>query len=597
MKNNLKTIINIIKELLYIFDRKQKFMIIGVFIVIILSSVLELLGVTAILPFIQAILTPEELLQNPFVSPFVEMFDINSSKGLMLFCGLGIILLYILKNLFMIFSYYIQFSFSTEVQKELSVKMLKSYMSRPYSYFLSANSSEIIRGCETDTISVYVILSNIFGIITEGLTILLIAGFIIYTDATTAAATLVLMVIVLLGMIVIFKPIAKEAGREYRTAIAHKNQAIYQSVVGVKEIFVMHRKNLFLKGYEDAADKARRAQRIEGVFSHFPDRIIEGICVSGLIGIICIRLTLDENMVDFIPKLATFAMAAFKALPSIGKIISRINGTVYYRLGLANVYSIIRDADEYEKNYIQYANMYNAIDEPDDIQFCNSLKVKDIIWQYDNQNTPILTGASLEIKKGEAVALIGASGSGKTTMADIILGLLRPQKGNVLLDGVDVYAMPKTWAHIVGYVPQSVFLMDDTVRNNIAFGLAAETIDDNKIWEALERAQLKEFIESIPDGLDTIVGERGVKFSGGQRQRVAIARALYNNPDILILDEATAALDKDTESAVMEAIDALQGTITMIIVAHRLTTIRNCDKIYEIVGGKAVLRNREEVLE
>ena len=214
-------------------------------------------------------------------------------------------------------------------------------------------------------------------------------------------------------------------------------------------------------------------------------------------------------------------------------------------------------------------------------------------FSYESRDLTVLSNLNMTIKKGTSVAFIGSSGAGKTTLADIILGLLTPQSGYVHMDGKDVYAMPEQWAQIIGYVPQNVFLIDDTVRNNVAFGL--QDVDDQLIWEALEGAQLKEFIEALPYGLDTIVGERGVKFSGGQRQRIAIARALYNNPRILVLDEATSALDNDTENAVMEAVEALQGKMTLIIVAHRLTTIRNCDKIYEIKKGKAILRDKAEV--
>lgn len=301
-------------------------------------------------------------------------------------------------------------------------------------------------------------------------------------------------------------------------------------------------------------------------------------------------------MIDFIPNLAAFAMAAFKILPSIGKLANRVTGIVYCRPGLENTYRNIAEANQYAEAMRQYIINNSENDgQTENLQFTDCLTVDHVLWQYENQKAPVLTDAFLSIKKGESVALIGASGAGKTTLSDIILGLLRPYSGTIRMDGVDVYTMLRQWAHIVGYVPQSVYLIDDTVRNNIAFGINEEIIQDKDIWDALEKAQLKRFVESLPYGLDTIVGERGVKFSGGQRQRIAIARALYSKPDILVLDEATAALDNETESAVMESIDALQGQITMIIVAHRLTTIKNCDKIYEIKDGVAIERSKEQI--
>lgn len=596
MKNNIKTVFDIIKELMYILNKKQKNYTAAVMVVIMISSLFELLGVTAILPFVQAVLTPDKIFASRYARPFVETFHITTAKGLMLLCGTGIIILYLVKNAYILFSYYIQYDFATRVQKELSIKTLRAYMSRPYSYFLNVNSSEILRGCSSDTASVYNILAYLFTIVTEIITMILIGSFIIYTEPGTAMGILLLMCVVMLGMIMIFKPAAKRAGNESRTAEALKGKAIYQAVSGIKEIYVMQRKKLFVEEYENASDIARKAQRTNSFITNSPDRIIEGICVSGLVGIICIRLFMDDNMIDFVPKLAAFAMAAFKVLPSIGKITSRINGLVYSRPGLANVYKVMKEADEYDRYYAQYAKEHGEVKESDELQFMHQLEIRNVSWQYENQKAPVLENTMLEIKKGQSIALIGASGAGKTTLADIILGLLRPQKGTVLMDGIDVYAMPKTWARIIGYVPQSVFLIDDTVRNNIAFGLPKDTIQDELIWDALERAQLKGFIEGLPQGLDTIVGERGVKFSGGQRQRIAIARALYNRPKILILDEATAALDNETETAVMESIDALQGQITMVIVAHRLTTIRNCDKIYEIRDGQAVERDKKEVL-
>lgn len=594
MKKNIETILCILKELNYILTSKQKREVASLVIVLIISSLFELLGVTAILPFVQVILTPEKLFHNERVRPIIDLFGITRPQDLMLLFGIGIMLLYIIKNAYMIFGYYVQYNFATKVQKELSVKMLRSYMSRPYTYFLDVNSAEILRGCSTDTSNVYNILDYLCGIVTETLAMVMIGSFIIYTDPTIALGCLLLMGIVMLGMIVLFKPASKKAGNKFWAASALKSKAIYQAVSGVKEIYVLQRKNLFLRAYEESSETLRKAQRTNSLLNSCPERIIEGICVSGLIGIVCVRLVANDNMAEFVPKLAMFAMAAFKLLPSIGKITSRINGLVFCRTSLASVYSIIKEADEFEREHIQYVQNHGDIKESPDLQFDNKLTIQDIVWKYANQNAPVLNGTSLEIEKGQSVALIGASGAGKTTLADIILGLLHPQQGSICMDGMDVYAMPITWAHIVGYVPQAVFLTDDTVRNNVAFGLLENEIDDMRIWNALERAQLKGFVESLPKGLDTIVGERGIKFSGGQKQRIAIARALYNEPEILILDEATAALDNETELAVMESIEALQGQITMIIVAHRLTTIRKCDVIYEIRDGMAVKLDKEQ---
>ena len=228
------------------------------------------------------------------------------------------------------------------------------------------------------------------------------------------------------------------------------------------------------------------------------------------------------------------------------------------------------------------------------IKFLKELEIRGVYYRYPNVEDFVIAGVDIRIEKGQSIALIGPSGAGKTTMSDIILSLLKPQKGAILMDGIDIEDLGEEWSRVIGYVPQAVYIVDDTIKNNIAFG--EEVIDEERVWRALKIAQLDNFVKGLPSGVETVVGERGVRFSGGQRQRLAIARALYRNPEILILDEATAALDNETEEEVMEAIEALQGYKTMIIVAHRLTTIRNCDKIYEIKDGKAVEKDKKEVL-
>lgn len=594
VKNNLSALIDMKNKIVYILSNSQKRGGLLLMLVIIIRAMFELIGVTAIYPFLQAVLTPETLMESKYIEPFMFFFHIESSRGILILIGCGLILIYIFKNLYVILSYFVQYNFSTKVQKAISIKMLNSYMSRPYSFFLNVNSSEIIRACSGDVNGVCMILECVFDIVAEGLAAIAIGVFIFLADPFMAVAVSILLLVVSVAIVMVYKPVMKRMGRKEMTAQAAKSKAIYQTVGGVKELYVMQRKQLFLDEYSRAADEERRITRNKSFLGASPERIIEGVCVSGLIGAVVIRLLLGVDIMNFVPQLGMFAMAAFKVLPSVGKISNRVTTIVYYVPMLDNVYEVIIKANEFEKEQERYQKTYGRIGENQkECEFTDNILIQNVTWKYDENKENVLEELELEICKGESVALIGASGAGKTTLADIILGLLAPQSGYVHMDGKDVYAMPEQWARIIGYVPQNVFLIDDTVRNNVAFGL--QDVDDQLIWGALEGAQLKDFIETLPYGLDTIVGERGVKLSGGQRQRIAIARALYNNPRILVLDEATSALDNDTENAVMEAVEALQGKMTLIIVAHRLTTIRNCDKIYEIKKGKAILRDKAEV--
>ncbi|MDE6847500.1 MAG: ATP-binding cassette domain-containing protein, partial [Lachnospiraceae bacterium] len=349
--------------------------------------------------------------------------------------------------------------------------------------------------------------------------------------------------------------------------------------------------------YNSAYIKAEKENTKFYFLNSCPGRIIEAVCVSGIIAVVCLQYGAGNVDGNFVSKMAIFVVGAFKILPLTGNLVGMANYLVYYWAGVDATYNNLMEAERVAQETREYILQHNANEEPiEEITMQNSLCIKNISWHYPNSDKQVLAGLSLEIHKNEAVALIGSSGAGKTTLSDIILGLYKPQEGNVMIDGIDIFTIPVQWSKLIGYVPQSVFLMDDTIRANVTFGLYEEDIDDEKVWDALERAQLAAFIRELPEGINTRVGERGIKFSGGQRQRIAIARALYYNPEILVLDEATSALDNETEKAVMEAIESLQGEKTLIIIAHRLSTIKNCDKIYEIVDGKAKLRNKEEVL-
>ncbi len=586
--NILQKISNLLYEITAVLSVKQKKIALCVLLLTVINSFLELIGVAAVLPFIQAFLTPDALDENFFASMLFRTLGIQNTNMKIYVIALFLLLLYLFKNIFMIVVTKIRYSFSTNVQKDISVQMLRYYMEQPYEFFYNINSAEILRDCTSAPIAYNVVLECIFNLATEFLSIILICLFLIYTDWVTALGTMIIIALVMFCMIKGFKPYIKKAGEIYKKTDAEKYKAVNQAVHGIKEIKIKHRQNYFIENFDNITEEARKAYAEYNVINACPDRIIEGTCVCGLIGVICLRMLFDsDGMVAFVPKLAAFAMAAFKVLPSVGKIINRVNTIVYNRTLQHDIFTSIDSAKEYYKRdnrgdlkEIKFEDFVNDIKKDEFV-----LSVNNVVFSYAKSNKPVLNKISLTINKGDSIGIIGTSGAGKTTAIDMLLGLLVPNEGEILLNGHNIYNNTKEWAGMVGYVPQNIFLIDDTIRKNVAFG--RKYIDDSIIWNVLEKAQIREYVESLPEGLDTVVGEQGIKLSGGQRQRIAIARALYDAPAILIMDEATAALDNDTEEAVISSIEALQGQITMIIVAHRLTTIRKCNHVYEIKDGVA----------
>ncbi|MBQ9590339.1 MAG: ABC transporter ATP-binding protein [Butyrivibrio sp.] len=582
----------IITEIGYVLSKKEKLQASYLLFLMIIGSALELLGVSAIVPFIQAVITPEQLKNGSITGVIWDLLNMDGMNYPIIAFGLLLSLVYVIKNFFLIYIAYMRFNYTTQWQKNLSIRMLRSYMARPYTYFLNVNSSEVLRGCSDDTNGFFDLLNYLFVFIMESVTVIIIGAYLIVTDFFTAIGVLALMAIVLGGMVIFFKPAIKKAGYLNVEALTERNKSITQAIQGIKDILVMQRREPFVLLYEKAADKARISNRNRNFIGALPDRVTEGVCISGTIGIVCIRILIGDDSIDaFIPKLAAFAMAAFKILPSVGKISNALNACMFGKPLQHNIYTNIKETEKYDSFKIENdrsrdTNLKQTMDKVKSIVDSDFVvEVSDVRWKYEGQKCAVLDSLSFSFKKGESIGLIGPSGAGKTTTADVLLGLLRPQGGSVKINNLDVFLMPKIWANIVGYVPQNVFLIDDTVRANIVFGLKCES--DSQVWETLAMAQISEFIKTLPDGLDTVVGERGIKFSGGQRQRIAIARALYTKPQILVMDEATAALDNETENAVMEAIEALQGQMTLVIVAHRLTTIRKCDRVYEIKNGVA----------
>lgn len=568
--------VNIIKELFGVMNKRQRIKSCQIIVLQIIGSILELLGVTMILPFISAIINPNELWNMPVIGRVLELFAINNLENIILVMGILLICVYCIKNIFLIAISHVVCKFSTETQKDICMELMRSYMSREYTFFTRINSMELIRGVSSDANSVMAAISMSFKLFADVLTIGIIIIYLLFMDILFAITMFLLVVLCVYVFICVFKKKIRNAGEEHVKYNSESLKYANQAFNGIKEVIVKQKNDYFVDKYEYVRNGLAKAVYKHDFLERIPTYLFEMVCVSGLIGIIYIKMLLGENLDEFIPMLAVFAVSAFRILPLTSKVSTSINSLFYYKTALDITYKNIK-----EKRMAEHKDL--MLGEKDEkLSFEREIIVKDVCWKYPENDSYILEKINLRIKKGDSVAFIGPSGAGKTTLSDIILGLFKPQEGDVLVDGKSIYQSLCSWANFVQYVPQSVYLIDDTIRCNVAFGIDEKDINDESVWEALRLAQLEEYVKALPQGLDTIVGERGIRLSGGQRQRIAIARALYDEPEIIVFDEATSALDNETEMAIMQAIDKLKGIKTLIIVAHRLSTIKNCDYVYEV---------------
>ncbi|MGN0278007.1 MAG: ABC transporter ATP-binding protein [Lachnospiraceae bacterium] len=593
MKNEFAKIKDAFSKLNFILTGEQKKYSIVVFILSIISALLEMLGVSIIYPLLQAFLNPEGLLNEPYIRPFAQALHLNSYRQVICLVCVAIIVLYILKNAYGVFFVWVSNKYAYKIQRELSVRILVAYMKQGYGFFSENSSARLLRGLGADVSSVYFIINQTFGLLSKVFTIIGIAVLIIIVTPSLSLFLLLLVAFCFILTQLIFRKSMKKYGMLAREYNYKCNQASLEAIQGSKEVLVTNRQDYFINQYQKCMEGSNRASIKNAIGAAAPAYLIEAICVSGLMIVVAVQALSSNEIASMLSQLSVIAVAAFRILPSLGAVLSAVNSIVYHAPALGAAYDtlyMVKELEKQEENEEKIEEQELA-----NIKFQNELVISNITFKYPSRDVNVLEKLNLKIKKGTSVAFIGASGAGKTTLADIILNLLKPQQGEIMMDSYNINMLKGQWNKIIGYVPQSVYLTDASIRRNIAFGIAEEEIDDERVWKALEMAQLKDFVQNLPLQLDTLVGEWGVQFSGGQRQRVAIARALYGEPDILILDEATAALDNDTEAAVMDAIDALQGVKTLIIVAHRLTTIRNCDEIYEIKDGKAIRRSKEEI--
>ena len=572
----------------YLFDRKQKKQILGLAVLILIGGLLETMGVSLLLPVVQAIMDPEAIMENELVGAVADLLQIETSRQLIILMLGSLIALYVIKNTYLLFLTYVQNTFVTRNRNRMISRVMREFLSRPYEEYLGADIPTVFRLTDSDIPNAFQLILVLIQMVTE----IVVAVSLCIVLVVVSPVMSFFILCIFLGMTLMITKVLKPR----LNAIGHKNQMIQsriakwriQSIYGLKDVKVLHREEFFVRNYYESGAIGADVARNYAVFNNLPRLLIETIFMAAMLLFIMLYMLRGGNIGILIPQLSAFAVAAMRVMPGTNRINTYLSEIAYAQPCLDYLYENLTSNMKADVNGSVTGLTEAAQPELQSTNLQDKIVLDHITYAYPNTEKNIFTDAHMEVKKGQSVGIMGPSGAGKSTIVDILLGLLHVQEGSITCDGVNIFDNYGDWLSKIGYIPQSIYLIDESIRDNIAFGIDADRIDDKRIWDVLEEAQLKEFVKELPEGLDTTIGDRGVRISGGQRQRLGIARALYHDPEILVFDEATSALDSDTEKAVMDAINSFHGRKTMVIIAHRLNTIAKCDVIYKVDGEKIV---------
>lgn len=573
---------DIFKKLNYILDKKQKINIVVLAVMIFIGGILETLSISAMLPVVWVIIDAESVQNNKYCQWIMQLLHIQNMQGFIIMLLVSLMIMYVLKNAYLLLLTSEQNRFISVNRNRLISQVLREFLNRPYEFYLDADIPTVFRLTDSDIPNVFGILMAIISLASEVVVFVLICGVLIATDWKLVMVLIFISGIVTLVLFKVLKPKLNSLGMTNQAIQSRIAKWRIQAIYGIKDVKVLHREAFFADNYESNGKIGAKLNQKYAIINALPRILIETIFMVSILGYLVVCVALGDDMTQMLPTLTAFGLAAVRLLPCVNRINTYLTDISYFRPCLDYVYENM-NINEISKKTNQ---TLLPVDETKTMQLRNKIELKDIVYAYPNTDVLIFDHADMEIPYGKSIGIMGPSGAGKSTIVDILLGLLKVHEGQILCDGDNVFDYYPAWLAQIGYIPQSIYLVDEPIRNNIAFGIADDEIDDNRIWQVLEEAQLKEFIQTLPEGLDTAIGDRGVRLSGGQRQRLGIARALYHNPEILVFDEATSALDNETEAAVMEAINSFHGKKTMVIIAHRLNTIEKCDIIYKVEGGK-----------
>ncbi len=567
---------DIFLRLASLLDRREKTLFVALLFGTFVGALLEMVSVGAVPAFVSSLTDPEGLRGNEYAARAFDMFGITSDVDAMRLMGVGLVIIVVVKAVYLTALTWAAARFTFRRQIVIAKRLFAAYLTSPYTFHLQRNSADLLRNTNQDAmVIVSSALVPFMTVALEGLTLLMILGLLLAVEplASLAAAAVFGSTIVLFTRLI--RRRIHRLGEAERVARADMIRAVTEGLSGIKTTKVLGRESHFLGRYGEASERYAAAGVERQVVDALPRLILETVAVVGLLALAGALVATGRTMASLVPTLTLLAVALVRMVPSFGRITAAQVGIAWGKAALDGVYGDLKNLEAVPPS--------NADAHP---SFTDAIRLENVTYAYPEAPRPSLVGVDMEIGRGHAVGLVGPTGSGKTTAVDVILGLLTPTEGRVTVDGADIGGRERGWQRHVGYIPQDIYLSDATIRENIAFGIADEAIDDDAVWRAVDAAQVREFVERLPEGLNTFVGERGVRLSGGQRQRIGIARALYHDPDVLVMDEATSALDTETERYVMAAIEHLKGSRTLIIIAHRLSTVEACDRLYLLRDGE-----------
>lgn len=573
----------ILKKLIILLDKKQKRVMAGLVCMMIISAFLQTAGVGLLVQVVNVVIDQDALEKSRMVAWLYELLGCRSYRSFSVTVMALLIFTFVAKNAFLFLQQKLTLAFVYTNQFRTSERMMCNYLRRDYEFFLNADTAVVQRSITSDVNNMYALILALLQLVSDGVMSLFVISYCFLTNGMMTLLLGVVLVALMLLMKHVLKPIMYKAGKDNQDYYSGLFKWISQTVQGIKEVKVNGKEQYFVGEYRKCGKGYVNAVQKYSLYNATPKLLMETACVGTMVGYMIVLVATGVPTDDMLNALTTLAAAAFVLLPSVNRINNQITTIAYCEPFFMGVSDNLQDEIAGDKTDMSFAT------EEEKLPVTKNIRLSNITYAYPHTDKLIFDHADLTVPVGASVGIVGSSGAGKSTVVDILLGLLELKEGAIFADGEDIMPHYRGWLKNIGYIPQMIFMLDDSIRHNVAFGVPDEKIDEERLWEVLREAQMDEFIRTLPEGLDTGIGERGIRLSGGQRQRIGIARALYHDPEVLVLDEATSALDNDTEKAIMDSINLLQGRKTLIIIAHRLQTIEKCDIVYRVENGKAIL--------